>query len=76
MRVVIGDGSEGLLECAPFGAIVVSAAAPSVPALLFDQCLMEGMVIPVGPSEAQELQLFRNDGQAIVGELRDVVLCH
>jgi protein-L-isoaspartate(D-aspartate) O-methyltransferase len=58
--VVVGDGSRGIPEHAPFDAIVVSAAAPKIPPPLFAQ-LREGgrMVIPVGPAHSQELQLVR-----------------
>jgi len=68
VRVVIGDGSHGWREFAPFDAIVVSAAAPSVPQSLLDQLSSNGrMVIPVGPPQAQELQLVRmHDGKAVV----------
>jgi protein-L-isoaspartate(D-aspartate) O-methyltransferase len=68
VRVVVGDGSRGLREFAPFDAIVVSAAAPSVPPSLLEQLSSNGrMVIPVGPPHAQELQLVRKqDGEAIV----------
>ena len=61
--VITGDGSRGLAEYAPFDAIVVSAAASQVPPALFEQ-LREGgrMIIPVGPPEAQELQLVRKQG--------------
>jgi protein-L-isoaspartate(D-aspartate) O-methyltransferase len=60
VTVAVGDGSCGLPEHAPFDAIVVSAAAPSLPRSLFEQ-LAEGgrMVVPVGPPQAQELQLVR-----------------
>jgi protein-L-isoaspartate(D-aspartate) O-methyltransferase len=63
VEVVIGDGSKGLPERAPFDAIVVSAAAPQIPPALLEH-LREGgrMVIPVGPSHAQELQLVRKHG--------------
>lgn len=58
--IVIGDGSRGLPELAPFDAIIVSAAAPQIPAPLFGQ-LREGgrLLLPVGPSEAQQLQLVQ-----------------
>jgi protein-L-isoaspartate(D-aspartate) O-methyltransferase len=61
MRVIVGDGSHGLREFAPFDAIVVSAAAPAIPKSLVAQLSEKGrMVIPVGPPHAQELQLVRN----------------
>src|SRR5262249_26247389 len=68
LRVIVGDGSHGLREFAPYDAIVVSAAAPSVPRSLLDQLSEQGkMVIPVGPPHAQELLLVRKlDGQHIV----------
>ncbi len=68
VRVVVGDGSHGLLEHAPFDAVVVGAAAPGLPRSLFDQLSESGrMVIPVGPPQAQELQLVRKrDGKPIV----------
>lgn len=60
VNVAVGDGTRGLPEHAPFDAVVVSAAAASWPRSLFDQ-LAEGgrMVVPVGPPQAQELQLVR-----------------
>jgi protein-L-isoaspartate(D-aspartate) O-methyltransferase len=64
----VGDGGQGLAEYAPFDAIVVSAAAKQIPAPLFAQ-LREGgrMIIPVGPPEAQELQLVRKrDGKPLI----------
>jgi protein-L-isoaspartate(D-aspartate) O-methyltransferase len=71
VRVVIGDGSHGLGEFAPYGAILVSAAAPSVPQSLLDQLSDNGrMVVPVGPPHAQELQLVRKqDGKPVVKAL-------
>jgi len=58
--VIVGDGSEGLSDQAPFVAIIVSAAAPRIPSALFEQ-LCEGgrMIVPVGPAYAQQLQLVR-----------------
>lgn len=68
VTVVVGDGSQGLAAHAAFDAIAVSAAAPEIPASLFEQ-LREGgrIVIPVGPAEAQELQLVRKcEGKPLV----------
>jgi protein-L-isoaspartate(D-aspartate) O-methyltransferase len=71
VNVLLGDGSHGLADRAPFDAIVVSAAAPQIPPPLFEQ-LREGgrMVIPVGPPHAQDLQLVRKQaGQPVVTDL-------
>jgi protein-L-isoaspartate(D-aspartate) O-methyltransferase len=70
--VVTGDGSRGLPEYAPFDDIIVSAAAVEVPPALFEQ-LREGgrMIIPVGPVEAQELQLVRKQGGKALTLLRE-----
>jgi len=65
VTVVHGDGSQGLLEVAPFDAIVVSAAAPRLPKPLMDQLRDGGrLVIPVGSGFAQELQLVRKIGDS------------
>jgi len=72
VTVVTGDGSKGLPEHAPFDAIIVSAAAAQIPPALFDQ-LSEGgrMIIPVGPPEAQELQLVRKQGGKALVVMRE-----
>jgi protein-L-isoaspartate(D-aspartate) O-methyltransferase len=56
----VGDGSLGWPEEAPFDAICVAAAAPSVPHPLTEQ-LAEGgrLVIPIGSSENQDLIVVR-----------------
>jgi len=60
VAVRVGDGSRGVPEQAPFDAIIVSAAAPGIPQALLQQ-MREGarMILPVGPLDAQELQLVR-----------------
>jgi protein-L-isoaspartate(D-aspartate) O-methyltransferase len=61
----LGDGTEGWPQQAPFHAIVVSAASPSVPHPYLDQ-LVEGgrMVVPVGDEHSQELTLItKNKGR-------------
>jgi protein-L-isoaspartate(D-aspartate) O-methyltransferase len=63
IEFIVADGSRGLPGKAPFNAIIVSAAAPRIPAPLTDQ-LAEGgrLVLPVGAIDAQELQLVRKSG--------------
>jgi protein-L-isoaspartate(D-aspartate) O-methyltransferase len=58
VEVVVGDGSLGVPERAPWDAIAVAAAAPTVPPALFDQ-LAEGgrLVVPRGSRFGQELVL-------------------
>jgi protein-L-isoaspartate(D-aspartate) O-methyltransferase len=54
--VRLGDGSLGVPERAPFEAIAVAAAAPTIPAALYHQ-LAEGgrLVLPRGSRWGQEL---------------------
>jgi protein-L-isoaspartate(D-aspartate) O-methyltransferase len=56
--VRVGDGSLGVPERAPFDAIAVAAAAPAVPAALYEQ-LSEGgrLVLPRGSRWGQDLVL-------------------
>lgn len=61
VHVIIGNGTEGLPEEAPFDAIIVTAGAPKIPQPLIDQ-LKEGgyLVIPLGESPLeQELMEFQ-----------------
>lgn len=66
ISVVTGDGSLGYAEMAPYDAISVAAAAPSLPQALITQ-LKDGsrMVIPVGPPGEQELRVLSKRGEAI-----------
>jgi len=64
-HVHCGDGTLGLPELAPFDAILVAAAAPAVPKPLLAQ-LAEGgrIILPVGDTQHQELQLIEKRGDA------------
>jgi protein-L-isoaspartate(D-aspartate) O-methyltransferase len=53
----VGDGSLGWREEAPFDAILVTAAAPTIPDPLVEQLAPKGrLVIPVGDAYSQELR--------------------
>jgi protein-L-isoaspartate(D-aspartate) O-methyltransferase len=72
VRVSVADGTLGWKVYAPYDAILVSAAAPSVPGSLVEQLANGGrLVIPVGPPHAQELQLIRKHGTAITVKTLD-----
>ncbi|QYJ14426.1 Protein-L-isoaspartate O-methyltransferase [Rubrobacter xylanophilus DSM 9941] len=67
VRVVVGDGTRGLPEEAPFDAILVSAAFPRVPEPLASQLAPSGRLVqPVGPGGEEEVVLF---GKSRDGEL-------
>lgn len=58
VAVHIGDGTLGWPPGAPYDAILVTAAAPVVPAPLLDQLRLNGrLVVPVGSPEQQDLLL-------------------
>lgn len=67
----IGDGSMGLVDLAPFDAIMVTAAAPRAPQALLDQLADNGrMIIPVGSRGAQYLELWKYTA----GDLRSEIV--
>jgi protein-L-isoaspartate(D-aspartate) O-methyltransferase len=62
VHVVVGDGTLGLPEHAPYDAIVVTAAAPLIPPALRAQLAQGGrLVIPVGGRESQWLTVVRRE---------------
>jgi protein-L-isoaspartate(D-aspartate) O-methyltransferase len=65
--VVVGDGSEGYPEKAPFAAIVVSAAFTSVPPALSAQLLAGGRLVqPIGPGGREDVVLFERRSEGLV----------
>jgi protein-L-isoaspartate(D-aspartate) O-methyltransferase len=61
--VHVGDGSGGLVEFAPYAAVMVTAAAPDVPQPLLEQLAENGrLVIPVGSRGGQILELWQRRG--------------
>jgi len=59
VTVMTADGTLGFADAAPYDAIIVTAAAPRVPACLRDQLRPSGrMVIPVAAGYNQDLRLI------------------
>jgi protein-L-isoaspartate(D-aspartate) O-methyltransferase len=72
VSVVVGDGSAGLSEHAPFDAIVVSAAFPSVPPPLAAQLAAGGRLVqPIGSGGNDEVVLFER-GESVLVRVRSV----
>ncbi len=69
IRFVVGDGSLGFEEEAPYDKICISSAAPDIPPPLLEQ-LREGgiMVIPIGETDEQILCkiIKESDGKGFV----------
>ena len=59
VQVQVGDGTAGWPAAAPFNAIMVTAAGPTIPSALLNQLAVGGrLIMPVGePNGAQVLEL-------------------
>jgi protein-L-isoaspartate(D-aspartate) O-methyltransferase len=74
VHVVLGDGSVGLAERAPFDRILVAAGAPQVPEALTAQLSVAGiLVVPVGSRTEQHLDVVRRTSEGTTASSR--VLC-
>jgi protein-L-isoaspartate(D-aspartate) O-methyltransferase len=59
VEVVVGDGTLGWPERAPYDGIAVAAAAPKLPQALYDQLKLGGrLVVPMGGRRAQQLEVI------------------
>jgi protein-L-isoaspartate(D-aspartate) O-methyltransferase len=66
IALLVGDGSIGWAKYAPYDAILVTAASPSVPDALVNQLAMGGrMLIPIGDRVEQKLRLVKKTPDGI-----------
>jgi protein-L-isoaspartate(D-aspartate) O-methyltransferase len=66
VTLVVGDGTLGWPEQAPYDRIIVTAAAQECPPALREQLADGGvLVIPLGESDCQVLQAFEKAGETI-----------
>lgn len=75
ITAIIGDGSHGLPDQAPFDRILVTAAAEDPPGPLLKQLKVGGiMVLPVGQSDAVQslIRVHKTESGLEYDELRDV----
>jgi protein-L-isoaspartate(D-aspartate) O-methyltransferase len=72
VRLHVGDGTLGWPAEAPFDAILVSAAAPSVPKSLLEQLALGGrMVVPVGDAVRQTIKRLTRTEMGALAEDHD-----
>lgn len=71
VKVIVGDGTKGYPEEAPYDRIYVTAGAPDVPEPLVEQLKENGrMLIPIGSRYSQELILvIKEKGDVITKNL-------
>lgn len=79
ISVLVGDGTLGWREHAPFDAVAISAAAPSIPRPLLEQLRPGGcLVLPMGEEDLQTLVRIRKEKEGLreqyLGECRFVKL--
>jgi protein-L-isoaspartate(D-aspartate) O-methyltransferase len=66
VEVVVGDGSAGMPDRAPFDAIAVHATAPVPPPTLIGQLSIGGrLVVPIASRTADMLSVFRRLGERV-----------
>jgi protein-L-isoaspartate(D-aspartate) O-methyltransferase len=69
VTVVVGDGTLGVPEHAPYHAIVVAAASPHVPPPLIEQLAPGGRLVhPVGQGGHEQVTAFHKEGDRLVAE--------
>jgi protein-L-isoaspartate(D-aspartate) O-methyltransferase len=76
VKLVVGDGTQGVPRGAPYDVVLVTAAGPSVPEPLLRQLSPNGgkLVMPVGSRTHQWLTVVERNGDKAVSRQREPVV--
>lgn len=67
VSIIIGDGTMGYPENAPYDGIIITAATPEIPPPLIDQLSDGGILVaPTGGRDIQELMTLKHSGDGIL----------
>jgi protein-L-isoaspartate(D-aspartate) O-methyltransferase len=70
VEIIVGDGTLGYPENAPYNGIIITAATPTVPNPLIDQMADGGrLVAPRGGRDIQELVVLEKHGSRVTESL-------
>ena len=76
VRLVVGDGSRGWPDGAPYDSVLVTAAGPSAPQPILEQLRTDGgrLVMPIGARDHQWLTVVERYGDELVSRQREPVV--
>jgi protein-L-isoaspartate(D-aspartate) O-methyltransferase len=72
VRVIVGDGTQGFPDAAPYDAVIVTAGAPHAVPRLEEQLADGGtLVIPIGRRDHQVLRVLTRRGDELIASTLD-----
>jgi protein-L-isoaspartate(D-aspartate) O-methyltransferase len=76
VTVVVGDGTLGVPEHAPYHAMVVAATSPHIPPPLIEQLAPGGRLVhPVGPEGHEQVTAFRKEVDQLIADTQLTPAC-